>query len=201
MNQEQKKPFSQACENNKQPILDVISEYFKNGVILEVGSGTGQHAMFFAEHMRHIYWQTSDRVENLPGINVWLNAYTHYNLGRPMILDVNQDNWPMSAVDGVFTANTLHIMNWSSVEELFHRAAEILRVGGYFCAYGPVNIDGEFTSESNRAFDAKLRDENPSMGIRDLDDLKTLGEKNNLNFINLHRMPANNVTMIWQKQA
>ena len=199
MNQEQEKPFSQACENNKQPILDVITEYFNDGVILEIGSGTGQHAMFFAERLRHLYWQTSDRVENLPGINVWLNAYTHYNLGRPMVLDVNQDIWPMSAVDGVFTANTLHIMNWSSVEELFTRAAEILRPGGYFCAYGPVNIDGEFTSESNRAFDAKLRDENPSMGIRDLDDLKTLAEKNSLNFINLHHMPANNVTLVWRK--
>lgn len=199
MAEAQEKPFSQACENNKQPILEVIKDYFSTGVVLEIGSGTGQHALYFAEHLKPVYWQTSDRVERLTGINLWLNTYRWYNLGRPLAIDVNQKDWPLDEVDGVFSANTAHIMSWSTVENMFDHVGKILRPSHYFCLYGPVNINGEFTADSNREFDRQLKSDNPTMGIRDLEDLQTLGDKTGMSFAQLHPMPANNHLMVWQR--
>lgn len=193
------KPFSQACENNKQAILEIIQPYFDHGLILEIGTGTGQHALFFAENLPNIYWQTSDQKDYLDGINLWLNEYRKYNLGRPFVLDVNQEKWPLEQVDGVFSANTSHIMHWDSVCQMFHKNGEILVPGNYFCLYGPVNINGEFTAESNQAFDAQLRQSDPKMGIRNLEDLQQLADESNLEFVTKHAMPANNFTMVWRR--
>ena len=192
------KPFSQACENNKVPILSVIMDYLSTGTILEIGSGTGQHAVYFAEHLKGVYWRTSDQVQYHDGIKQWLADYSGDNLGQPLVLDVNQA-WPISEADGVYSANTAHIMSWPSVENMFAGVAERLKSGGYFCLYGPVNINGEFTSPSNEAFDSSLRARDPFMGIRDLEQLKALAESHNLQFIRLHQMPANNVLMVWQQ--
>ena len=193
------KPFSQACENNKRAILEVIEPYFTSGVILEIGSGTGQHAVYFADHLPKIYWQTSDQKQYLEGINLWLNEYRKYNLGRPLTLDVNQSHWPLEKVDGIFTANTTHIMHWDSVCAMFHKNGDILLPGHYFCMYGPINIHGEFTADSNQAFDQQLREQDPEMGIRDIDDLRQLAQESNLEYVTRHPMPANNFTTVWRR--
>ena len=195
------KPFSQACENNKQPILEVIQQYFTRGTILEIGSGTGQHAVYFAAKLNNILWQTSDRVQYHNGIKQWLADYPNDNLAQPLELDVNQSAWPLTSCDGVFSANTAHIMDWNSVTQMFTGVARILTLGGYFCLYGPVNINSQFTSDSNQAFDMKLRTEDPSMGIRDLEQLQKQADSHGLVFTELHQMPANNVLMVWQKTS
>ena len=194
------KPFSKYCENNKQPILEVIAQYFTDdGVVLEIGSGTGQHAMYFAEKLPHIYWQTSERSDHIEGVNQWLNAYRKYNLGRPFEIDVKQDKWPIDKVKGIFSANTSHIMRWQSVEKMFQHSGELLLPSHYFCLYGPVNINGEYTSDSNKQFDQFLRSDNPKMGLRNLEDLQELAKTNGLEFVQKHDMPANNFIMVWQK--
>lgn len=193
------KPFSQACENNKLPILEVIRAYFREGTILEIGSGTGQHAVFFAAHLPSVFWQTSDQQHYHEGINLWLDDYDGDNLGRPLTFDVNQAELPINRVDGIFSANTAHIMGWSSVINMFTKAGILLGEGCYFCLYGPVNINGDYTSDSNQAFDQHLKHTDPQMGIRDLEALTELAEHNGFRLKQLHQMPANNVLMVWQK--
>lgn len=192
------KPFSQPCENNKDPILSIIKDYFVAGTILEIGSGTGQHAVHFAEHLQEVFWQTSDQLHYHDGMKLWLAEYEGDNLGQPYVLDVNQP-WPLSSADGVFSANTAHIMSWGAVENMFEGVSNILQPSSFFCLYGPVNMNGEFTSPSNEAFDHSLRSSDPAMGIRDLEALQALAESHGLTFIRLHQMPANNVLMVWQK--
>ena len=194
------KPYSQACENNKRPILEVLKAYFIAGQILEIGSGTGQHAVHFAKHLPELFWQTSDQAQYHPGINLWLDDYHDTNLGRPLTLNVDQPDWPVSRADGIFSANTAHIMHWPSVVNMFQKGADILTPGGYFCLYGPVNIAGEFTSESNQAFDQSLRNRDPGMGIRNLEDLQSLAKAGQLDYVTKHSMPANNFTMVWRKK-
>ncbi len=200
MNQMTNKPYSQACENNKRPILDIISQYFQSGLILEVGSGTGQHAVFFASGLPAVFWQTSDRLENHSGINLWISDFPADNLARPVALDVNQAHWPLENAAGVFSANTAHIMDWDSVKNMFQGVSRVLEQGGHFCLYGPVNINGDFTSASNEAFDQHLRQRDPTMGIRDLEALQELAKDSGLAFVDLHQMPANNVIMVWRKE-
>ena len=192
------KPFSQACENNKDPILNVIRQYFIEGMVLEIGSGTGQHSVYFAKHLPNIYWQTSDQQHYHDGIKQWLAEYDGNNLGKPRLLDVNQPVWPVENVSGVFSANTAHIMDWDSVKQMFSGVAGILSRDGYFCLYGPVNVNGVFTSDSNASFDMSLRAHDLNMGIRNLEDLQSLARANELQFVELHQMPANNVLMVWQ---
>ncbi|MCO7225144.1 DUF938 domain-containing protein [Pleionea sp. CnH1-48] len=193
------KPFSQACENNKQPILDVIKNYFGNTPdVLEVGSGTGQHAVFFAQHLPHLFWQTSDQAENHSGIKQWLADYPGDNIGAPLTLDVTA-HWPIESASSVFSANTAHIMSWEMVLEFFAGVGNILKSGGYFCLYGPFNFDGQFTSESNQRFDDYLKSQNPAMGIRDFEALQELAGKAGLHFVKKHSMPANNFILVWQK--
>ena len=193
------KPFSQACENNKRPIAEVIQQYFKTGTVIEIGSGTGQHAVFFAAQLPELFWQTTDREANHPGINAWLDDSDAKNLGRPLVLDVKDSPWPVTIADAVFSANTAHIMDWAAVEMMFKGVGDILKPNAYFCLYGPVNINGQFTSPSNESFDMSLRMRDPEMGIRDLEELQRLGTGNHLDFVALHSMPANNVIMVWQK--
>jgi len=193
------KPFSQACENNKQAILAVIRTYFETGTILEIGSGTGQHAVYFADKLPNVFWQTSDQDMYHAGINLWLKDYQNNNLGSPLSLDVNQDTWPIAEVSGIYSANTAHIMDWSSVCRMFYKNSQILKPGDYFCLYGPVNIDGQYTSESNHSFDLQLRQRDSGMGIRNLEDLQALASENQLEFVTKHAMPANNYTMVWRR--
>jgi SAM-dependent methyltransferase len=196
------KPFSEACERNRDPILAVLRQWFvQPGNVLEIGSGTGQHAVHFAGHLPHLEWQPTDREENLPGIRSWADEAKLGNLRSPQPLDVRAERWPEGQFLYVFTANTAHIMHWPEVEAMFAGIGRVLRPGGVFCLYGPVNRDGQFTSESNRAFDASLKDRDPAMGIRDDRELKRLGERAGLVFAGDHSMPAKNRLLAWTRPA
>lgn len=193
------KPFSQACENNKQPILSVISQVFSpHDHVLEVGSGTGQHATFFAAQLPHLRWQSSDQADYLPGIQAWIDDAQLGNLEKPLELDVTKA-WPVAEVSAVFSANTVHIMHWYQVEAFFKGLKTHLRSGGDFCLYGPFNYQGRYTSESNERFDQWLKQRDPGMGIRDIDDINTLANAAGLALCDDHTMPANNRLLHFHK--
>lgn len=194
------KPFSEACEQNKHVILDVLqTEFAHAGTVLEIGAGTGQHAVFFAPQLPHLQWHTSDVAENLPGITAWLAEFPSPNLHGPYALDVNQPDWPLAQVDGVYSANTAHIMHWPDVQRLFAGVGHILQAGGRFCLYGPFNHHGAYTSESNARFDQWLRTRDPGSGIRDIDDLQALAGSAQLELVQDYEMPVNNRTLVWKK--
>ena len=194
-------PFSQACENNREPILTVLREAFADRRhVLEVGSGTGKHSVYFAPQLPHLVWQTSELPEHHAGIQAWHAAHPAPNVRPPIALDLRSDNWPSSsngAFDAAFTANTLHIVAWPLVERLFSLVGTHLPAGGIFAIYGPFNYGGQFTSDSNRAFDAWLRQRDAASGIRNLEDVEALAARNHLRLLHDHAMPANNRTLVF----
>ncbi len=194
------KPFSQACENNKQVILEKLSAVFINpGTVLEIGTGTGQHAVHFAGSLPHLKWQPSDHPRNYQLCKPWLAEANLPNISSPLPLDVSADSWQLPPINGVFSANTAHIMSWHEVEAMFRGVAAHLTKGDAFCLYGPFNYGGRFTSASNQQFDASLRQQNPVMGIRDMDDLKRIASENGLALESDFDMPANNRLLVWRK--
>lgn len=194
------KPYSEACDQNKAPILSVIEPLFQGAArLLEVGSGTGQHAVHFAAALPQLTWQTSDVAANLPGIRLWLAEAALPNLPPPLHLDVLGD-WPAGPYDGVFSANTAHIMGEPEVAALFSGVGRVLTLGGHFVLYGPFRIAGRHTSESNARFDAWLRARDPRMGVRDLVDLERWGDDAGLRLVDDVPMPVNNRTLIWEKE-
>lgn len=194
------RPFSQACENNRAPILAVLARVFATRRrVLEIGSGTGQHAVYFAADLPHLAWQPSDVAENLPGIRRWIAEAGLANVRAPLALDVNDDPWPQSRYDAVFSANTAHIMHWPEVERMLARAAHALRPGGLFLLYGPFNYGGRFTSESNAQFDASLRARDPGMGIRDFESVDAAARAQGLALAEDNAMPANNRLLVWRR--
>lgn len=196
-----RKPFAQACEENKAPILAVLKPLFKDRQhVLEIGSGTGQHAVYFAQHMPHLIWQTSDRVENHAGINLWLDEASLPNTCSPLALDVLQP-WPSLNIDAVFSANTAHIMAWPAVQAMFKGVGQLLPMGGVFALYGPFNYNGFYTSESNARFDAWLKQRDPDSGIRDFAELDKLAQQVSMQFMADNTMPVNNRLLVWQKVA
>ena len=194
------KPFSQACENNKDPILQVLYRVFNTTkIVCEIGSGTGQHACYFAQNLPDIIWQPTDKQENLSGIMQWVADVQLQNLRNPIPLDVTDHPWPVGEIDAVFTANTLHIMTWSEVEGLFERLQEYLVKDGLLCIYGPFNYKGSYTSESNAQFDLWLKQRNLKSAIRDFEAVETLASKANIRLLEDIAMPANNRLLVWQK--
>lgn len=194
------KPFSQACENNKQPILAEIRNYFLPGQkVLEVGSGTGQHAVHFAANLPGVFWQTSDLPENHAGINAWIRDSGLTNIGEPIPLDVTHTTWPVG-FDGVFSANTAHIMPWQAVQQFIPGAAAGLNAGGVFCLYGPFNYGGQYTSASNADFDRWLKSRYPHQGIRDFEAVNGLAVRYGLRLLDDIAMPANNRLLVWRKE-
>jgi len=193
------KPFSEACEENKQPILAVLERLFAGArCVLEIGSGTGQHAVCFGATLSHLTWQTSDRPENHAGIRAWLEEAALPNVRAPIILDVRGD-WPAERFDAVFSANTTHIMSWPEVEQMFEGIGRVLETGGCFVLYGPFNFGGEYSSESNARFDQSLKARDPNSGIRNFEDLGDLARANGLIFMENIPMPVNNRTLVWRK--
>ena len=195
------KPFSDACERNRDPIFSALRSHFSDRErVLEIGSGTGQHAVYFAEKMPSLIWQSSDRAENLPGVRAWLDEAVLPNTPPPIDLDVN-DDWPTDRFDAIFSANTLHIMSWSEVERLFRKLASISTPDAKLAIYGPFNYDGQFTSESNAAFDRSLKSRGAHMGIRDFEAVNALASNAQFALIDDVPMPANNHLLVWQRQA
>ncbi|NVK21920.1 MAG: DUF938 domain-containing protein [Kangiellaceae bacterium] len=194
--------FSEACERNRDPILDVIKPYLSYAKeVLEIGSGTGQHAVYFAAAMPHLIWHTSDLRNNHPSIVAWLEASELPNVRKPRELNVGQRVWPVNQVDAVFTANTSHIMAWERVRDMFAGVNRVLKPGGHFLIYSPFNVNGKFTSESNEKFDQWLKQQDPESGIRDYDDMNRVARHNGLSLIKRHEMPANNMLLAYQKSS
>jgi cyclopropane fatty-acyl-phospholipid synthase-like methyltransferase len=193
------KPFSQACEENRNHILSVLAPYLANArSLLEVGSGTGQHAAYFAAKLPSVVWQASDLPENLPGIRLWIAEAELPNLPLPVELDVI-GQWPKGLFDAVFSANTAHIMSDSEVAAMFRGIPTALAPGGVFALYGPFNYNGDYTSESNARFDRWLKATDPISGIKDFKTLNALAVEGGLLLLKDHEMPANNHMLVWQR--
>jgi hypothetical protein len=187
------KPFSEASERNRAPILEVLKRVFsKVRFVLEIGSGTGQHAAYFAPELPHLVWQASDVAENLPGIREWVTD------PPPIELDVDKE-WPKLGVDAVFSANTCHIMSWPQVERMFEGIGKIPNLK-IFCLYGPFSYGGRYTSESNARFDAVLRARDPKSGLRNVEELVERGQRAGLVLDEDNPMPANNRLLVFKKQ-
>lgn len=195
------KPFAQSCVENREPILAVLRTRLREcRRLLEIGSGTGQHAVYFAPELGQIFWQTSDKHENHAGILAWLSDSRATNIGRPIALDVLHDPWPSSGFDAVFSANTAHIMPLEAVEAMFRGVGSVLNPGGQFLLYGPFNYSGRFTSDSNERFDGWLRQQDPAMGIRDLSVLEVFATAAGMHLQEDIEMPVNNRMLIWGKE-
>lgn len=194
------KPFSQACENNKQYILDQLRTAFAAGSrVLEIGSLTAQHVCFFAEQMPQVHWLPSDLPDNLPTVLAGLADCALPNVSAPLALDVSRLPWPLAQVDGVFSANTLHIMPYSHVERLFRGVGQVLRPGGRLCIYGPFKYGGEFTSPSNARFEQWLKERNPDSGVRDFEQVDDWARAQGLRLLADCPMPANNQLLLWER--
>nr|WP_315476910.1 DUF938 domain-containing protein [uncultured Undibacterium sp.] len=203
MNQAQNNPnmqYSPACERNQDPILEQLKPRLSLARrLLEIGSGTGQHAVYFTQHLPQISWQTSDRSENHASISAWIEHSGANNVLMPIELDVALSEWPTQQFDAIFTANTCHIMSWTDVEKMFEGASQVLASAGRFFIYGPFNYDGQFSSSSNEAFDASLKLVAPHRGIRDLADIRKLAQANLLQLSEDIAMPANNRLLMFTK--
>jgi SAM-dependent methyltransferase len=194
-------PVSEACERNKEPILSVLRHTFAEcSQALEIGSGTGQHAVHFARHLRHLTWQPTEQLTYLPDLAARIRLEGSGNLRLPTVLDVRQAIWPARAVDAVFTANTLHIMSWRAVEALYRGVSDVLVPGGVLCIYGPFRYDGEYTSDSNREFDRMLQERDPLSGLRDLTALRALAAPYGLSLAADYDLPANNRLLMFHKE-
>ena len=193
------KPFAPSCERNQGPILEVLQRHLGTTCrVLEIGSGTGQHAVHFAAAMPWLAWQCSDRADNLSGIAAWRDEAALANTPPAIELDVDGP-WPGNGFDAVFTANSLHIMGWPQVEAFFAGVGKVLQEDGLLIVYGPFNYGGDFTSDSNRAFDQWLKDRDPASGIRDFEVVDALARAIGLALVEDNAMPANNRALVWQK--
>ena len=194
------KPHAEYAVRNAEPILEILRQEFRGCEgVLEIGSGTGQHAVRFGSDLDHLQWQTSDLDENHAGINAWLGESGLPNVHAPLSLDVLTADVTPSSRDGVFSANTAHIMSFEAVARMFALVGKALRPGGVFCLYGPFRVSGEFNTQSNEAFNASLRSRDPTMGIRDLEALDGLASEQGMQRISLYAVPSNNLVVIWRK--
>jgi cyclopropane fatty-acyl-phospholipid synthase-like methyltransferase len=193
------KPYAESCDENRDPILAVLEPLLADcRHLLEVGSGTGQHAVYFAARLPHLTWQTSDLMENLPGIRLWLAEAGLPNLPPPLHLAVTE-SWPAGPYDAAFTANTIHIIGDPEVAALFAGIGQVLTPGAPFALYGPFNYGGAYTSESNARFDAWLKTRDPRSGIKDRDTLVALAQANGLTLSDDHPMPCNNRILVFRR--
>jgi SAM-dependent methyltransferase len=186
-------PLSEACERNKGPILEVLRSAFADRKqVLEIGSGTGQHAVHFAAELPHLTWHPTEQLKYLPDLGARIKQEGGVNLRAPAVLDVKQAIWPLRSADAVFTANTLHIMSWAEVLELFRGLGGILSAGGVLCIYGPFRYDGRYTSDSNRDFDRMLQERDPLSGLRDIHAVTAVAAPYGIALKTDHDLPANN---------
>lgn len=195
------KPFSQSAENNREPILEVLKEIITtdNKRLLEIGAGTGQHAVYFAPEFPHVQWVTSEVSKYHDGIKQWLKEAKQKNVHGPLQFEVGKDSFPKQKFDLVFMANVFHIMEWKKCKTLMKLFGRHLREGSQVVLYGPFNYDGEYTSESNKEFDAWIKEKYPGAGIRSFEDIKSVMEKNGFQLFKDYEMPVNNRTLVFTK--
>ena len=194
-------PFSAACERNKDPILGVLRiRLAGRSQVLEIGSGTGQHAAYFARALDHLIWHPTEQLAYLADLAERVKLEGSHNLRAPTLLDVRQAVWPVRSVDAVFTANTLHIMSWAEVTALFRGVGNVLAPGGVLCIYGPFRYAGRYTSESNQEFDRMLQERDPQSGLRDIQAITALAGQYGLRLDTDHDLPANNRLLILTKE-
>lgn len=196
------KGFAPAAERNREPILDVLTRVLpRSGLVLEVASGTGQHAIFFSERLPSLRWQPSDAsADALRSIGAWVGETEHDNLLAPIELDVRSNAWPISHADAMLCINMIHISPWEATEGLFLGAKGLLDPGSQLITYGPYRMHGEHTAPSNAAFDQSLRSRNPRWGVRDIDELSELGARTGFVLQERVDMPANNMTLVWTRR-
>lgn len=195
-------PYSEACERNKGPILEVLREAFAESThVLEIGSGTGQHAVHFATEMPWLVWQPSEMPDGMPALRKRIFNDGPKNLRAPVSIDVGAPPWDVRKVDGVFTANTLHIMHWPQVEALFAGLPAVAKPGAVLVIYGPFRYGGAYTAGSNESFDALLHARDPGSGIRDFESVDALARQAGFEFVADHPMPANNQVIVWQSRV
>lgn len=193
------KQYSAACDQNKDPILKAIKPLLLNAKsVLEVGSGTGQHCVYFAKELPHLTWQASDQSMYLPSVNAWIDDAKLANTPKELELNVDLD-WPEDKYQAIYSANTVHIMSWEMVLNFFKGVGQVLDKGGVFILYGPFNYNGEYTSANNANFDLWLKDQNPLSAIRDFESLDELAKLHNLILTDDIEMPANNRVLVWKK--
>jgi cyclopropane fatty-acyl-phospholipid synthase-like methyltransferase len=193
-------PYAESAARNAAPILEILKREFRDSQrVLEIGSGTGQHAISFAAVLDHLHWQTSDLDENHAGINAWIEASQLDNVMAPLSMDVRTASVDAGAYDAVYSSNTAHIMGIDAVESMYSLVGAALRTGGVFCLHGPFRLDGQFNTRSNAAFDKDLRGRDPVMGIRDLETLDRFAEAHGLRRQRLYAVPSNNYVAVWQK--
>jgi hypothetical protein len=194
-------PMSEACERNKEPILAVLRMSFAEvRNVLEIGSGTGQHAVHFAHHLTHLTWHPTEQLAHLSDLTARVQLEGGPNLRHPTVLDVRQSVWPVASVDAVFTANTLHIMSWAEVTAMYQGIGEVLAPRGVLCVYGPFRYAGEYTSDSNRAFDRMLQERDPESGLRDVNAVTELAASYGLELLADHDLPAFNRLLRFVKE-
>jgi len=192
--------YSEACERNKVPILEVLKKHFQHSKkVLEIGSGTAQHAVYFAKQLTHLLWQPSDQQLYLTDIQARLEAEATDNIITPDLLDVVQRDWQQENIDAVFSANTLHIMGWQQVEHFFRGIGQVLAEKGKLVVYGPFKYHGEYTSDSNADFDLWLKQRDELSGIRDFEQVNQLAQQQGFSLVEDITMPANNQCLVWQR--
>ena len=188
-----KKPYSESCDQNKDAILSVISAVLSSSSsVLEIGSGTGQHAVYFAEKMPNLKWYTSDCKSYLEGINMWLLDAGLSNVQMPFELDVSSSEWPDMDVDAIFTANSIHIMNQQDMVNFMAGVGHLLGEQGHLLIYGPFNYKGTYTSKSNESFDQWLKGRDSSSGIKHFEEMESQANINGMRLVSDFEMPANN---------
>jgi cyclopropane fatty-acyl-phospholipid synthase-like methyltransferase len=196
------KPFSESSEENREPILAVLREVFADcRKVLEIGSGTGQHAVYFGIELSHLCWQTADLPRHHAGIRMWLDEAALPNVLAPIALDVNHSDWLEGRYDAVFSANTLHIVSWPEVEKFFAGVGKVLQPGGVLAIYGPFNYNRQFTSPSNARFDQWLKNRDPASGVRDFEAVDALARAQDLVLLKDVEMPVNNRTLVWRRMS
>ncbi len=193
-------PYSQACDNNKGPILEHLSKVFKNREqVLELGSGTGQHATWFAQHMPWLQWQPTDIPENVALTKLRCESYLGQNISPVTSLDVTDNPWPVDVPHALFTANSLHIMPYTAVAALFEALGNQAKADTSLVVYGPFNCGGQYTSPSNARFDQWLVQQNPLSAIRDFEKVDGLAQAAGFVLEQDNEMPANNRLLVWRK--
>lgn len=195
------KPFSPACERNQEPILEIMKEFITRDDhrLLEIGSGTGQHAVYLAPHFPWLEWHPTDMSDKLSGMRLWFNEAKIKNIQAPVRVEIGKDEFPKLKFDLIFTANTFHIMHWKECKTLMKMFGNRLREGSRVLIYGPFKYNGAFTSESNERFDQELKQRDPSSGIRSFEDVLNAMTKNGFELIADNEMPANNRMLVFNR--